>query len=206
MSDVEQQSTRGVSDVSCSFARQLKSHIVFGQHERANPVPVRGFVLPDPQAFGQREIGECGIAGELNETCGTDLRGQLLALLLGPDITPDQCRPYDAAVLVQQDGPVHLSGQTNARNLIAAQMACCQRRVHSHAARAPPVAWILLRPADPRRCKGSMLLGCGGNDTSSLIDDESARTSGAYVDPQKMHCRFARFLCALYNRSGAMHV
>jgi hypothetical protein len=41
-----------------------------------------------------------------------------------------------------------------------------------------------------------MLLGCGGNDTSSLIDDESARTSSAYVDPKKIHCRFARFLCA----------
>src|SRR6266481_2814818 len=37
-----------------------------------------------------------------------------------------------------------------------------------------------------------MLLGCGGNDTSSLINDESARTSGADVDPQKRHCRFAR--------------
>src|SRR3981081_1189676 len=41
-----------------------------------------------------------------------------------------------------------------------------------------------------------MLLGCGGNDTSSLIDDERARTSRAYVDSQKIHCRFARFLCA----------
>src|ERR1700704_1927274 len=41
-----------------------------------------------------------------------------------------------------------------------------------------------------------MLLSCGGDDTSSLIDDESARTSSAYVDSQKIHCRFARFLCA----------
>src|ERR1700674_1559808 len=40
-----------------------------------------------------------------------------------------------------------------------------------------------------------MLLGCGGNDTSSVINDESACTSSAYVDPQKIHCRFARFLC-----------
>src|ERR1700682_3978135 len=39
-----------------------------------------------------------------------------------------------------------------------------------------------------------MLLGCGGNDTSSVINDESACTSSAYVDPQKIHCRFARFL------------
>src|ERR1700747_1679604 len=41
-----------------------------------------------------------------------------------------------------------------------------------------------------------MLLGCGDNDTSSLIDDERARTSSTYVDPKKIHCRFARFLCA----------
>jgi len=32
-----------------------------------------------------------------------------------------------------------------------------------------------------------MLLGCGGNHTSSLIDDESASTSSAYVDSQKRH-------------------
>src|SRR5258708_13452993 len=41
-----------------------------------------------------------------------------------------------------------------------------------------------------------MLLRCRDNDTSSLIDDESARTSSAHVDSQKIHCRFARFLCA----------
>ena len=37
-----------------------------------------------------------------------------------------------------------------------------------------------------------MLLGCGGNDTSSFVDDESARAAGTYVDSQKGHCRFAR--------------
>src|ERR1700704_5590913 len=41
-----------------------------------------------------------------------------------------------------------------------------------------------------------MLLRSRGNYTSSLVDNERARTSSAYIDPQKIHCRFARFLCA----------
>src|SRR6266576_5794022 len=43
-----------------------------------------------------------------------------------------------------------------------------------------------------------MLFRCGGNDTSSLIDDESACTSGAYIDPQKRHCRFTRSGAVIY--------
>src|SRR6266404_1349159 len=43
-----------------------------------------------------------------------------------------------------------------------------------------------------------MLFRCGGDDTSSLIDDESARTSGTYVDPQKRHCRFTRSGAVIY--------
>src|SRR5580700_10249613 len=83
---------------------------------------------------------------------------------------------------------MHLSRQTDTRNLLTAEVTACQRLGHSHAARTPPVAWVLLRPTDLRRGKGPVLLRGRGNYTPPLINDESARTSSAYVDPQKIHC------------------
>ena len=55
---------------------------------------------------------------------------------------------YDARLFVQQDSAMHLSRQTDARNLIAAQTALSQRLVDSDATCAPPVTRILLRPAN----------------------------------------------------------
>ncbi len=78
---------------------------------------------------------------------------------------------------------MHLSGQADAGNLVAAQIALRQRRRHGHTARAPPVSRVLLRPADLRRGKGLMLFGGRGNYTAALVNDESARTSGTHIDP-----------------------
>src|SRR5580658_213079 len=118
---------------------------------------------------------------------GADQSGQIAALLLASDIAPDNGGSYDTCLLVQQYRAVHLSGQANASDLIAAHSGGCQRFRHRHAARAPPVARILLGPANLRRRESSVVFGSGGKQASLAINNQGARTSSADIDSQKIH-------------------
>ena len=82
---------------------------------------------------------------------------------------------------------MHLSGQADARNLIGAQFALCERFAYGDAAGPPPIARILLRSANLWGCKGRVVLGGGGDNTSIGIDHERACTSSPHVDSEKIH-------------------
>ena len=118
---------------------------------------------------------------------GTDESSQVAALLLASNIAPDKRGSNDARMFIQQDRAVHLSGQTDTTDLIAAHSGGGQRFRHGHAARAPPVPGILLRPANLRRCKRFVVFSGGGHDASPGINHEGARTSSADIDSQKIH-------------------
>ena len=92
MRDVEQQSAGGVGNVGGAFAGQLEADVVLREHDGANAAPVFRFVFAHPQKFGEGEIGERGIAGELNQLVAANTFGEFSTLLFGTHIAPDQRR------------------------------------------------------------------------------------------------------------------
>jgi len=76
--------------------------------------------LPHPQKLGQSKVWKRGIAGQFNQPLGADPASQLLALILGSHVTPDQRGTHDLIVSVEHDRAMHLTGETHARQIISA--------------------------------------------------------------------------------------
>jgi hypothetical protein len=77
---------------------------------------------------------------------------------------------------------MHLSGEADAGNLLATQVALFESFADGRAARLPPVFGMLFSPADLGRGKGLMLRRGGSDEPPLRVDDERARSSGANVD------------------------
>ncbi len=184
---VQQKRSRGVGQIGRALASQPVADIILGQHERPNTTPVLRFVLPNPKTLGQREIGEGRIAGELTQTFGADGRSQFVRLLLGPHVAPNQRGPHHLSLLVQENGAVHLSRETDTGDLFRANTTLGQGLPGCKSTGSPPVGGILFGPTDLRGGKGAMLFRRRGNYRSALVDHQRARASGTYVNPKKVH-------------------
>ncbi len=94
------------------------AHVVLGAHDVRDFGEHFRLVVADPQQFGQGEVGERGIGGELDELLAADVAAaelirEPLALRLGADVAPDEGGAQDLAVFVEHDGAVHLAGEAD---------------------------------------------------------------------------------------------
>ena len=183
---VEHQRARGVRHVDGPLTRQPEAHIVFRQHHGAHARPILGFVLPHPQQLGQREVGQCRIARQLNNPLGADLRIQVRALLLCANVAPDQCWTNHFTRSVQQHRSVHLSGEADASNFLRTQIRSGESLAGRATRSAPPVLGLLLRPANLRRSKRLVLFRGGGGDPPLRVHQQSPRAARAHVDAEKI--------------------
>ncbi len=184
MGHIEQQRSRGVSHVSGTFAGEAEPDVVLRKHDRTNTFPIFRFVLADPVQFHEREICQCGIAGQLNQPLLADLDGQIVALLFSTNVAPDQSGTDNASPLIQHNRAVHLTGEANASDFFSFEVGTRDYLANRDAGGAPPVFGMLLGPADLRRSKGLMLLRGGSDDPAVAIDNDGARSSGANVNPE----------------------
>src|SRR4029077_17846853 len=99
-----------------------KTDIVFRQHDMPNALPVFRLVLADPQKLRECEIGQSGIAGQLDQAVLADFGGKVMALFFGADVAPDQRGTDDTALLVEQDGAMHLAGKTDASDFLGGKI------------------------------------------------------------------------------------
>ena len=188
--DIQHQCAGGVGHVDGPLSGEAEANVVLGQHDGADPLPVLRFVLPYPQKFRQSEIGQRWIAGEPDESFRANSFGKIAALFFAAQVAPDERRPNDFVGDVQHDGAMHLSGKSDARDLIRLQAGVGQSLPHGDAAGAPPVFRILFGPSDLRRGEGRVFFGRGRNDASVFTDNQGARTTGAYVDSENMCLHF----------------
>src|SRR5437867_2758177 len=105
-------------------------------------------MLADPQQLGKGEAGQRRVCREFNQLRGTDLLGDLFALLLRALIAPDDRRPQHFAAVIQQNGAMHLPREANASNGVRGYSSSGESRTECVTSCAPPVARILLRPID----------------------------------------------------------
>ena len=165
-----------------AIAGQAKTYVVLGQHDRAYALPVLGFVLADPEKFGEREVGESRIRGELDDSLRADLAVQFAALVLGAHVAPDQSRTHHPVLIIEHDRAMHLAGESDAGNVIGAEARLGQGFANRQPAGPPPVFRLLLGPANFRRSEWGMFLGGRGRHPALFVEDQRACAARADVD------------------------
>ncbi len=68
-------------------------------------------MLTHPEELGEGEVGERGVAGQLDEALEADRLGEPVALRLGALIAPDQRGAEDLPLGIEHDTAVHLAGE-----------------------------------------------------------------------------------------------
>ena len=120
----------------------------------------------------------------MNQTIRADLLCQLLALLLGANVAPDQRRTDHAVLLVEHDRAMHLAGEPDAGDFIRGDAGAAQGFANRNRAGAPPVFGLLFCPADLWGREGRVLFCRGCEHAALLIDDEGACAAGANVNAE----------------------
>ena len=88
--DVEQKGSAGLLHVHGELAGEPVADIVLGAEDVGDAGEDFGLMVADPEEFGEGEVGQGGVAGELDQALEADLFGQPVALGLGSLIAPDQ--------------------------------------------------------------------------------------------------------------------
>jgi hypothetical protein len=184
MGYVEKQSARSVGHVRGALASEAESDVILGKQKVSNAVPVFGFVFSNPKNFGEGEIRQSRIAGELNQALQTKSACEIAALFFCADVTPNDRGADDAAVFVKKDSAMHLAGEANAGNVFAREIRSLECVANRCAGGAPPVFRMLLGPADLRRGEGLMVFRGRRDNGAAAIDYDRARPARANVNPE----------------------
>src|ERR1700761_1541678 len=118
-------------------------------------------MIAHPEQLGEREIGQGWIAGQLDQVFASQLGMQPVALRAGPLVAPDERWPQHAALCVQHDRAMHLTGETDPSDLCGGHTAGGEYLADGSLRGPPPVFGVLLRPSRLRTAKGSVLAGRG---------------------------------------------
>ena len=129
------------------IAGQHEADIVLGQQDvAALGVHIR-LVIAHPQDLRKGEAGQGGIGGDGDQLFLADLLVDLVALLGGTLVAPDDGGTQDFVVLIQHDQAVHLAGNAQGDHVILAHAGLGQHRLNGGHSSVPPILGFLLSPA-----------------------------------------------------------
>ncbi len=191
--DIEKKRARRVRHIDGTFSREPESHVVFGQHHVRDAGPVRGLGLAHPKEFGEREIGERRIAGQLDQRIAAKQFLQFVRLCFAALIAPDDRVAHDFVGGVEQDGTVHLSRESHACNFVRAEIRRPQRLADRGATGAPPVTRILFGPTRPRTGEGLVVFRSGSDDLPRGVHQKRTGTACSYVDSKVRDISSSKF-------------
>ena len=182
--DVEQERPGCVRDVDRVLAGEPQPDVVLRQEDAADAgVGVR-LVLPQPEELGRSESRERPVPGQLDEPREPDPLLDLGALGSRPLVVPEDRRANHAVLFVEGDEAVHLTGQSDSRD-VAAELG--ERGL----ACTPPVLRVLLGPAGPRRRERIRALGAR-DDLALRRDGDRLDTGRPDVEPRDERHRARR--------------
>jgi hypothetical protein len=141
-------------------------------------------LLSHPKKFGESEIGESRIAGELNEPLRANSFGKLLALFLGAHVAPDQRWAHYVTSTVQHHGSVHLARESNAGDLITAEPCLREGLANGDSGGSPPIFGSLLCPTNLAGSEGFVLLGCRSHNAPVGPQDKGASAASTDVNSE----------------------
>ena len=189
MGDVEKERAGGFLHVDGELAGEAVADIILGAENVADFGEDLRLMLLDPEDFGDGEVGQCRVAGELDEALIADLFRQPVAFGLGARVAPDKGGAQNRAVFVEHDGAVHLSGKPNGRDGLLGLRCGGKGSANGFLRGTPPILGILLRPARMGCFEGRVFAGGSGDQLACLIHNHGARAARAHIHPKEPHSR-----------------
>src|SRR6202022_1873540 len=185
LGDIEQKRSGSVRHIDGTFAGEPEPYAVLGQHDSCHTLPVLRFVFANPEQLRQGEICERRIASQANKPIRTEHVGEFPDLLFRALVAPDNGGPYDLVLSVQQDRPMHLSGETNTGDVISGDARVVQREAHGLAEGSPPIPGILLRPTLVGGDERLVVFCSRRNHSSAFVHDQGTGPAGADINSEK---------------------
>ena len=142
--DVEIEGAAVVRDIAPEDAAHLVGDEIFGKHDLGDAGEVVGFMTLQPHEFGRGEAGERDIARPFEELIFADDIVEIGAFLDGTVVVPKYGGTDDVVVAIEDDEPVHLSGEGHTPDLIERVTAAELADAGHHP--AIPICGILFRP------------------------------------------------------------
>ncbi len=161
MDNVEEQGSGGLLHVHGVGAGHAVADVVLGTENVGDFGKDFVLVIADPEEFGEGEVGQGGVGGELDETLIADLFGEPVALGLGTLIAPDEGGAEDGAGGVEHDTAMHLAGEADGFDGrgVARGSGGFECALNGELRGAPPVFGVLLGPADVLGVNGGVVGG-----------------------------------------------
>ena len=166
--------------------------VVLGQHDLANAPEKLRLVFPHPQQLGSCEPGESDVGGVPAQLLPSYDPVEVLHLLPGPPVVPEDSGADHRVVFIQRHQPVHLTARADAPDLAGVQTL--QQLRDTGADRFPPVRRVLLAPA--RTGEFNRIFPAGDADNFAAIShQQELHRRGAQIDPNRIHSVFTSLHC-----------
>ena len=176
---IEQQHAGSVGIIAAVGPCEHIVHIILRQHDLCDFPEVLRLVLPKPQDFRGGEARKGNVGGPLGQLFFADDVVQVVHLVAGPAIIPENRRADDPVLGIQHHQPVHLPAAADAGHGGGIKAPQQFRDAGKH---CPfPVLRVLLAPAGLRKFQGIFLRDRIQNGTV-LAYQQQLRRRGPQVD------------------------
>ena len=182
---VQQQRSAGLLHVDGKLAGEAIADVVLGAEDVRDAGEYLRLMGAHPEELGEGEVGQRGVAGQLDQPLAAQLCLQPVALGLGALIAPDERGTQDFARCVEHYATMHLAGESDGLDLRAIQLGGGNRACDGLARRAPPVLGLLLRPADLFGANRRVFTGRRRHHAALAGHQHGPRSPRAYIDSQK---------------------
>ena len=179
---VEQRGAGGVGNFGGVLAGEAEAHVILRQQHAAHACEVGRLVIAHPEQLGQREAGQHGIRGPLEDVLSAQRAVDRIHLGLAALVAPDERGADDAVGFVQDDEAVHLAGKADAAHLAAAHARFREHAADGFLRRGPPVAGVLLGPQRPLHAHVLVRGGEARAHVAAPVHQQRAAASGSDID------------------------
>ena len=142
-------------------------------------------MLANPKEFGQREIRERRIAGELNQAIEADVALEFLRLSFCALIAPNEGGAYDFVAFIEQHRAVHLTREADGGDGLGRETGRPESLGNSEGGGAPPVARVLLGPAGLWTGEIGVLFRARCKDDTALINNDRASAASTDINTEE---------------------
>ena len=136
-------------------AGQLICYVILGKHDLLDLCEVLRLFILNPEDLRCSEAGEGNVCSILAELFLADHVVQVIALLVGSSVIPENCGTDHVVILVQDHKAVHLAAKADACHLGLVRIL--DELLDADLGLLPPILGLLLRPARMREIQGILL-------------------------------------------------
>ena len=172
------------------YAGEAVIDVILGQHDFADTRKQLRLVFPHPQQLGRGKARKGNVGGAFAQRFLADRPVQILHLLLGAAIVPENGGANHLVMLVQHHKAVHLAACGDARHLRGVKAP--QQLRHTGQDRPQPVVRVLLAPAGLGKFQ-RIFLGNDVEDLAALLHEQQLEGGGAQIKTDEIHGRLLSF-------------